>query len=114
MTGLLQSETFGDGRTALYSHDKLGQITQHVSVAGQITKFVWNEQGELLAKHHNDELVRYSYDKLGRVNATINNAGLLTQYKYNEHGQLAQTIAFDEKDRNTNSINILVTMTRAD
>ncbi|MGO3847541.1 MAG: RHS repeat-associated core domain-containing protein [Pseudoalteromonas prydzensis] len=98
VAGLLQSETFGDGRTALYSHDKLGQLTQHVDVTGQITKFVWNEQGELLAKHHNDELVRYSYDKLGRVNATINNAGLLTQYKYNDHGQLTQTIAFDEKD----------------
>ncbi|MFU2512278.1 RHS repeat-associated core domain-containing protein [Pseudoalteromonas sp. ASV78] len=98
VAGLLQSETFADGRTALYSHDKLGQLTQHVSVTGQITKFVWNEQGELLAKHHNDELVRYSYDNLGRVNATINNAGLLTQYKYNEHGQLAQTIAFDEND----------------
>ncbi|CAM4254157.1 RHS repeat-associated core domain-containing protein [Pseudoalteromonas ostreae] len=98
IAGLLQSETFADGRTALYSHDKLGQLTQHVDVTGQITKFVWNEQGELLAKHHNDELIRYSYDSLGRVNATINNAGLLTQYKYNEHGQLAQTIAFDEKD----------------
>ena len=52
----------------------------------------------MLAKHHNDELIRYSYDNLGRVNATLNNAGLLTQYKYNEHGQLTQTITFDENE----------------
>ena len=97
VSGLLQSETFGDNRTSFYVYDKLGQLTQHVNQSGNVTKFVWNEQGELLAKHYNSELIRYSYDNLGRVNATLNSAGLLTQYKYNDHGQLIQTIAFDEK-----------------
>ncbi|WP_168246767.1 RHS repeat-associated core domain-containing protein [Pseudoalteromonas sp. MEBiC 03607] len=97
-SGLLQSETQADGRIALYSYDKQGNLTQHVTPNGHVLKYTWNEQGELLAKQHNDELIRYSYDNLGRVNATINQAGLLTQYKYNEQGQLVETTAFEQSN----------------
>jgi len=97
-SGLLQSETQADGRIALYSYDKQGNLTQHVTPNGHVLKYTWNEQGELLAKQHNDELIRYSYDNLGRINATINQAGLLTQYKYNEQGQLVETTAFEQSN----------------
>ncbi|WP_217877238.1 RHS repeat-associated core domain-containing protein [Pseudoalteromonas shioyasakiensis] len=97
-SGLLQSETQADGRIALYSYDKQGNLTQYVTPNGHVLKYTWNEQGELLAKQHNDELIRYSYDNLGRVNATINQAGLLTQYKYNEQGQLVETTAFEQSN----------------
>tara|TARA_Y100000782_G_scaffold115480_1_gene159004 strand:+ start:3056 stop:7765 length:4710 start_codon:yes stop_codon:yes gene_type:complete len=97
-SGLLQSETLADGRIALYSYDQQGNLTQHITPNGHVLKYTWNEHGELLAKQHNNELIRYSYDNLGRINATINQAGLLTQYKYNEQGQLVQTTAFAQND----------------
>ena len=97
-SGLLQSETLADGRIALYSYDQHGNLTQYITPNGHVLKYTWNEHGELLAKQHNNELIRYSYDNLGRINATINQAGLLTQYKYNERGQLVQTTAFAQND----------------
>lgn len=86
--GLLKSECYPGGVGRHYYYNQNGQLNTIKHVDGRIEQYLWDEDGQLLAKQLGEATTRYSHDKLGRINGIVDAAGLITEYQRNSAGKI--------------------------
>ena len=86
--GLLKAVIYPGGVSRHYYYNQNSQLNTIQHADGRIEQYLWDEDGQLLAKQLGDATTRYSYDKLGRINGIVDAAGLITEYQRNSAGKI--------------------------
>ncbi|MBU2114230.1 MAG: RHS domain-containing protein [Gammaproteobacteria bacterium] len=90
VAGLLLAEYGPDGSVSRYQYNDDGKLSQLQHADGRLEQYLWDEDGQLLARKQGEAIARYSYDKLGRLNGVADASGLVTEYQRNSAGKLLQ------------------------
>ncbi|MFC3152908.1 RHS repeat-associated core domain-containing protein [Litoribrevibacter euphylliae] len=101
VAGHLKRETHPNGATIQFRYNERSQLIERSqslksNTPDQTTKYLWNEDGQLLAQESGNQQTRFSYDDLGRLNGVLNAGGLITEYRRDAKGQLTQVRQFEQ------------------
>ncbi|GAB2914935.1 RHS repeat-associated core domain-containing protein [Rheinheimera gaetbuli] len=87
--GLLLAEYGPDGGASRYQYNEEGRLSQLQHADGRLEQYLWDDEGQLLARKQGEAIARYSYDKLGRLNGIADASGLVTEYQRNHAGKIS-------------------------
>ncbi len=86
--GLLKSEQQPNGAISHYRYNEDGRLTQLIHANGVVEQYLWDSEGQLLARKQGEAITRFSYDILGRLNGMVDASGLVTEYQRDTAGNI--------------------------
>ena len=79
---------YPDGIKDTYEYNELNLLVKYTPRTGEVTKYSYDNAGNVVSKNVGGQVTKYEYDLLGRMTAVITADGARTEYSYDALGNV--------------------------